>query len=282
MHFLVGNNGATEAMTILNSGNVGIGTTTPNQKLDVNGTIAVSGLQFRGLTHYTGADSSATFDFNANDISTVSHTFRLYRSTNTTGTVGLQIFKGDNTSTVNHYLAGNTNSFLAANNGNVGIGTTGPDRLLHAEVSDAVTNAITYAQRLSHITSGTAAAGFGVGTEYELEGADGTNLVAGAIEVLWADASTGAEDADMVFKVATGGAVADHKMRLTSGGTLAVGTPTPNANAILDLTSTTKAFMPPRMTTAQRDAIPAPTDGMIIWNTTTGQLEDYNSGWAAV
>ena len=35
MHFLVGNNGATEAMTILNSGNVGIGTATPAYKLDI-------------------------------------------------------------------------------------------------------------------------------------------------------------------------------------------------------------------------------------------------------
>jgi len=35
MHFLVGNNGATEAMTILNSGNVGIGTAAPGSRLDV-------------------------------------------------------------------------------------------------------------------------------------------------------------------------------------------------------------------------------------------------------
>src|SRR3990167_2288975 len=41
MHFLVGNNGATEAVTILNSGNVGIGTTGPEVKLDLNGSIFV-------------------------------------------------------------------------------------------------------------------------------------------------------------------------------------------------------------------------------------------------
>ena len=44
----------------------------------------------------------------------------------------------------------------------------------------------------------------------------------------------------------------------------------------------TKAFRPPVMTTAQRDAIASPENGMLIWNSTTGQLEDYNGGWAAV
>jgi len=33
---LVGNNGATTALTILNNGNIGIGTTDPQYKLDVN------------------------------------------------------------------------------------------------------------------------------------------------------------------------------------------------------------------------------------------------------
>ncbi|MDD4909316.1 MAG: tail fiber domain-containing protein [Candidatus Omnitrophica bacterium] len=43
MHFLVGNNGQTEAMTILNSGYVGIGSTVPTAALDINGNIQVSG-----------------------------------------------------------------------------------------------------------------------------------------------------------------------------------------------------------------------------------------------
>lgn len=66
-------------------------------------------------------------------------------------------------------------------------------------------------------------------------------------------------------------------------GTVAIGTVTPNANAILDVVSTTKAFMPPRMTTAQRDAIASPAAGMVIYNTTTNVLNFHNgSAWGAV
>ena len=36
--------------------------------------------------------------------------------------------------------------------------------------------------------------------------------------------------------------------------------------SLLELESTTKAFVPPRMTTAQRDAIPTPLKGAIIYN----------------
>jgi hypothetical protein len=66
------------------------------------------------------------------------------------------------------------------------------------------------------------------------------------------------------------------------GGTVGIGTATPNANAILDVSSTTKAFMPPRMTTVERDAIPSPTAGMVIYNTTTNKLNVYTTAWEAV
>ena len=68
-----------------------------------------------------------------------------------------------------------------------------------------------------------------------------------------------------------------------TSGNVGIGTATPNANAILDIVSTTKAFMPPRMTTAERDLIAGPTEGMVVYNTTTHALNFHNGGaWAAV
>lgn len=55
---------------------------------------------------------------------------------------------------------------------------------------------------------------------------------------------------------------------------------TPETGAILDVKSTTQAFVPPRMTTTQRNAIPSPQEGFTIYNMTTHSLETYtNSGW---
>jgi hypothetical protein len=67
-----------------------------------------------------------------------------------------------------------------------GVGTTGPSRATHVELSDAVTAAITYGKRLTHITSGVAAALFGAGDEHELEDAGGAKRVASEVVTLWA------------------------------------------------------------------------------------------------
>ena len=55
-----------------------------------------------------------------------------------------------------------------------------------------------------------------------------------------------------------------------------IGTTSPNASAILDLTSTTKGFLPPRMTTSERDAITNPETGLTIYNTTVNFIQFYN------
>jgi hypothetical protein len=44
-----------------------------------------------------------------------------------------------------------------------------------------------------------------------------------------------------------------------------IGTTTPDASSALDITSTTKGLLIPRMTAAQRDAITSPTQGLIIF-----------------
>lgn len=58
-----------------------------------------------------------------------------------------------------------------------------------------------------------------------------------------------------------------------------------NPSAILNLESIDKGFLPPRMTEAQRDAIPIPAEGMIVYNTTTEALNIYSaslSDWKAI
>jgi hypothetical protein len=58
---------------------------------------------------------------------------------------------------------------------------------------------------------------------------------------------------------------------------------TPNASALLDISSTTKGFLPPRMTTTQRDLIATPAAGLMIYNTTTNRPNFYDgSAWVAL
>ncbi len=56
-------------------------------------------------------------------------------------------------------------------------------------------------------------------------------------------------------------------------GGVGVGTTTPDASAALDVTSSTKGFLMPRMTTAQRTAIATPATGLQVYDT------DTNSQW---
>ena len=49
-----------------------------------------------------------------------------------------------------------------------------------------------------------------------------------------------------------------------------IGTSTPNGSAQLDVTSTSRGFLPPRMTESARNAIASPTAGLIIWCSNCG------------
>ena len=54
---------------------------------------------------------------------------------------------------------------------------------------------------------------------------------------------------------------------------IGIGTASPDGSALLDLTSTTKGFLLPRMTTTDQLALVNPAIGLTIFNTTTSQIE---------
>lgn len=58
-----------------------------------------------------------------------------------------------------------------------------------------------------------------------------------------------------------------------------IGTETPASSAILDITSTNKGILFPRMTSAQRNAIATPDIGLYIFDTDTKSPWFYNGAW---
>jgi hypothetical protein len=64
---------------------------------------------------------------------------------------------------------------------------------------------------------------------------------------------------------------------------IGVSTPNVNPSAQLEVSSTNKGLLPPRMTTVQRNAIANPAAGLIIYNLTTHALEYYREveGWTS-
>jgi len=80
------------------------------------------------------------------------------------------------------------------------------------------------------------------------------------------------------------GDIAGYKLQVQGNsilnGSVGVNTTTPNSSAILDLNSTTKGFLPPRMTSAERLAI-TPTVGLMVYQTdgVEGWYGYKSTGW---
>jgi hypothetical protein len=247
------NTTAQEKMRITSAGNVGIGTTSPVNKLDIEGGVAI------GST---------------------------YSGTSTAPTNGLIV------------------------EGNVGIGTSSPGTKLEVSltagslirIASFLTPSMTDTQKnymsigtvndansafiLSYTHHATKASRIFSITPYEHtpNGTSSFNLAAtgnvgiGVVPVNKLDVEGAVAIGESYSGTST--APADG---LIVKGKVGIGTSSPNANAILDVTSTTKAFMPPRMTTAQRDAVSSPAAGMVIYNTTKNVLNFHNgTAWGAV
>ncbi len=67
-------------------------------------------------------------------------------------------------------------------------------------------------------------------------------------------------------------------------GSAGIGTTTPSASSLFEMQSTSKGFLIPRMTQAQRDAIPSPAESLMIYQTdgTPGFYYIYSGSWIAL
>jgi hypothetical protein len=92
---------------------------------------------------------------------------------------------------------------------------------------------------------------------------------------------------NLQFQVVVGALVVGPFSARAQTGSVGIGTPTPNASAVLDVTTTTatpKGFLPPRVSLADRDRIASPAEGLVVYHAdNTPGLSQYTAtGWATV
>jgi hypothetical protein len=67
------------------------------------------------------------------------------------------------------------------------------------------------------------------------------------------------------------------KMTIDNLGNVGIGTTSPSASSLLDMTSTTKGLLMPRMNSVQRTSIASPANGLMVYDITTNSFWYYNS-----
>jgi hypothetical protein len=70
----------------------------------------------------------------------------------------------------------------------------------------------------------------------------------------------------------------NNALMIRDDGIVSIGTASPNGSGALEISSTTKGVLFPRMTTAQRNLISSPADGLVIYNTTDNKLQVRAAG----
>ncbi len=281
-------NAVTEWARFLDNGNLGIGTPTPGQKLDVAGNATVSGSVAIGtptaatLLDVRATDNSAAITVGKTDGTTgalylgnANHGLR--RNYATGNDVGLFTTSG------NLYLSaagGTSTSQLALlNGGNVGIGTATPGQKLDVAGNIGATGplgVVLNGQDRPLITRG-----FDVFSSGNYNGAGRWGLFMES-QVLGFGVPALPNKRFQWLTYNDNSSIAATLMALSQDGQLSIGTATPDASAALEVASTTKGLLPPRLSRSQRDALGSPATGLLIYNTTTNRLNAWNgTAWEA-
>ncbi|KAF0194988.1 MAG: hypothetical protein FD166_3228 [Bacteroidetes bacterium] len=77
--------------------------------------------------------------------------------------------------------------------------------------------------------------------------------------------------------------VGGERISVLPDGNVGISTTTPASSAALDVNSTTKGFLPPRMNTTQRNDISSPVEGLVVYNTDEKALNVFNgTEWSSM
>lgn len=246
MAFYVGQQGsplASERMRIASNGNVGIGTTNPAYKLDVVGSNP------RLRVKDSSTNSSII------DIEGGGGSFYLGTDNSSGSSFGGSAYAGTLYRSGAYPISMWTNGLermRITSAGNVGIGTTTPSAPL----------------AIGRVNSASE------GGQIDLCRAT-DNASSWGIDVY---GSTSTPALRLVDNVAS-----STRMIIDGSGNVGIGTGSPEACALLHVDTREKGFLPPRMDTGQRNSIPSPVEGLMVWNYDTKRIEVYDgSSWREI
>ncbi len=175
----------------------------------------------------------------------------------------------------NAYVTGTT--VLAATSGHVGVGTTTPNLESNSAIRELT---------VSKTDAAVSVADLNLQGSRKFDGATVTRIgtinfwqETNAIARINGMRSTADNSGALDFLTNNAGGGLTERMRITAAGNIGIATLIPDASAQLDVSSTTRGFLPPRMTTTQRNAISSPAAGLIIYNTTDSKLQVYTTSW---